>query len=787
MRALHRKLLRDLWGIRSQALAIALVIASGVTVSVMYVSTFRSLRLTQATYYQRYRFADVFASLVRAPRSLVERIGAIPGVAAVDARVVADVTLDVPGMSEPATGRLISTPAGGSPPLDRLYLRSGRWLAAGRPDEVLVSEGFALAHGLVPGDHLAALLHGRRRRLEVVGVALSPEFVYAIRPGEVLPDDARFGVLWMERRALANAFDMEGAFNEVAVAVGPGASVPEVIDRLDRLLDRYGGRGAIPRALQTSHWYLESEIQGLEVMGTAMPAVFLAVAAFLLDVVMARIVAVQREQIAALKALGYTDREIGLHYVGWGLVVAGVGIAVGVGAGSWLGAGMIRIYNDYFRFPVLTYRLDPAVLVGTVGVALVAAVAGVATAVRRAVRLPPAEAMRPEPPAVYRRGLLETSWLGRLLSAPGRMVLRNLLRRPARALAAIAGIACAGAMMVATLFFYDAFDEVVDVTFRVAQRQDVTVSFVEPVSGEALHEVERLPGVLSAEPLRSVAVRLRHGHRSRQIGLLGLPAAPRLNRVVSRDLRPVKLPPDGLVLSDKLARILGVGAGDVVSVEVLEGERPVRRVRVARVIEEYLGTNAYMEIDALHRMLREGPTLSGAFLAVDAARSDVLYRRLKRLPKVAGVDIKRAAVASFRDTLDETMGLFVAFSVGFAGVIAFGVIYNAARVSLSERSREMASLRVLGFTRGEVATLLLGELAALTVAALPLGMALGRGLAALLVHAYDTELYRFPLIVLPRTYAVAVATVLAAAAVSGAVVRRRLARLDLVAVLKTRE
>jgi putative ABC transport system permease protein len=787
VKALHRKLLRDLWGIKSQALAIGAVIAVGVMVFTMYLSTFRSLRLTQETYYERNRFAEVFAGLKRAPRSLLPRVEAIPGVGRADARVVAQVTLDVPEVEEPATGMLISVPVPDRATLNDVVLTGGRYLEPGRAGEVLVSEGFALANDLEPGDSVAAILNGRRQELEIVGIALSPEYVYAIRAGDLFPDDRRFGIFWMEERALANAFDMEGAFNDLALTLERGASEPEVIARLDRLLERYGGLGAVPRRLQTSHWYLESELVGLQTVGMIVPVIFLVVAAFLLNVVLGRIVAVQREQIAALKALGYSDREVGFHYVAWGLVIAGAGMTAGVGCGAWLGHFMVRMYNDYFRFPVLRYRLDPEIALGVVAVALAAAVVGAFFAVRRAVRLPPAEAMRPEPPAVYRRSWIDLPAMQRLLPPAARMVLRNLQRRPARAAASVVGIAFSAAMLVSTTFFFDAFDEMIAVAFGIAQRQDMTVSFVEPVSASALHEIERLPGVLDAEPMRSVPARLRHGPRSRQVGILGLVAEPRLNRLIDSTQRPVRLPEGGLVLSDKLARTLGAATGDTLVVEVLEGERPIRRVPVVRVVEEYLGSNAYMEIGSLRRMMGEGGSLSGAFLSVDEARSDELYRRLKRTPKVAGVNLQREALRTFQKTIDETMGVFLFFNVLFAGVIAFGVVYNAARVSLSERSRELASLRVLGFHKREIAAILLGELALLTFAALPLGLLLGYGLADLIVRLYDTELYRFPLVILPRTYALACLTVLAAATLSGLVVRRRLGRLDLVAVLKTRE
>ncbi|MCB1056749.1 MAG: ABC transporter permease [Acidobacteria bacterium] len=787
MRALERKLLRDLWQMKGQALAISLVIAAGVAMFLLSFSTFDSLSLTQQTYYERQRFADVFASLKRAPRWLEEEIAAIPGVARVETRVVRDVTLDVPDLAEPAVGRLISVPEYRRPALNDVFLRSGRYLNPGRPDEVLVNEPFASAHGMGPGDSVAAVINGRRRQLEIVGTVLSPEYVYGVRPGELMPDDERFGVFWMDRKALASAFDMEGGFNDLALSLMPGASEDEVIDRLDRLLEPYGGLGAIPRALQVSNWYLNNELKGLRGSAIVVPIIFLGVAAFLLNVVLSRLVSVQREQIAALKALGYSNRAVGFHFSQWSFAVCLVGGILGGAAGGWLGHALTELYTQYFRFPILEYRLSPWIVLGALAISLAAAVVGALASVRRAVQLPPAEAMRPEPPAAFRQTLFERLGVGRLLSPAGRMIVRNLERQPVRSLLSVVGIAFAAAIMVVGSFSLDALEVVVDLQFNAAQRQDVTLTFAQPVSAEALYDVRSLPSVLSAEPLRSVPVRLRAGHRSRQTAITGLPAEGSLDRVVDLHGRPVRLPAEGLVLSQKLASLLAVGVGDSLGLEVLEGRRQKLSVPVAATVDEFLGTSAYMSLDALHRLLGEGGALSGAALAVDEAGADTLYHRLKLTPVVAGVALKSAAIENFRKTIAENIGLMTTFNLLFSCIIAFGVIYNGARISLSERGRDLASLRVMGFTRQEISLILLGELAVLTAVATPLGLVLGRLLAGLTAAIYDNELFRLPVVVASRTYALAALTVLAASLLSGLVVRRRLDHLDLVAVLKTRE
>ncbi|MPY86849.1 MAG: FtsX-like permease family protein [Luteitalea sp.] len=785
--ALNRKLLRDLVAMKGQATAIALVIAAGMTMFVTFLSNFDSLRRTQQAYYERQRFADVFASLKRAPEQLAARIAAIPGVAQVETRVVANVVLDVPGVDEPASGRLVAVPASQRPALNDLHMRAGTWVSASRPDEVIASGAFCDANGFRVGDQVSAIINGRKRRLTIAGIALSPEYVYSIRPGEIIPDARRFGVFWMERRALASAFDMEGGFNDVALKLDRGALIDDVIAQLDRLLTPYGGIGAIPRARQFSNWTLNSELAQLESQGFVIPLLFLFVAAFVLNVALTRALALQRPQLAALKALGYTNLQLGWHYLKWALAIALAGALLGIIAGAWLGSGLAQLYTQYFAFPILLYGISFNVILGALAIALGAAAAGAFSAVRRSVRIPPAEAMRPEPPARYRQSVIETPWLRRHVPTGMRMVLRNIERQPVRAAASVIGIAFAGGILQIGVGMADAMQELILMQFSVAERQHVTLNFVEPASSDAIYAISRLPGVISVEPQRSVPARLRATYRYRDLAISGLPAAAQLKRIVNSRGRAVTPPSEGLVLSSVLAEILDVTPGDDVTVEVFEGNRPVRQIRVAGVVDDTLGMFAYMEIEALHRLMREGATLSGAALLIDPARERELSARLKELPAVAGVASKRVVVENFRETLAENMNIQITLNVLFAGIIAFGVVYNAARVSLSERSRELASLRVLGFTRAEISLILLGELAVLTLLALPVGAALGYGLLALIALSIEAELFRLPLRVTPQVMAWTALTIIIASFVSGLVVRRQLDRLDLVGVLKTRE
>ena len=787
VRALDRKLLRDLWQMKGQSAAIAAVVAAGVAMFVMYFSNFESLQDTRANYYESARFADVFAMLKRAPASLERRIAAIPGVEMVATRVVADVTLDVPGMSEPATGRLISLPERGQPLLNDVYLRRGRWVDPTRADEVLASEMFVDAHGFQPGDRVAAIINGRRRALTIVGVALSPEYVYAIRPGEMVPDKRQFGILWMGRRPLASAFNMEGGFNDVSLHLARGASATDVIRDLDRLIAPYGGLGAIPRSLQISEWTLDNELRQLQTFGFLIPLIFLGVAAFILNVALARALALQRQQIAALKALGYSNAELAWHYIKWALAIAGAGALMGVAIGAWLGSALTGIYNQFFRFPFLEYHLSATVAVASLAGSLVVGALGAQSAVRRAVRIPPAEAMRPEPPARYQQSILERPSRRFRPTLVTRMILRNLERQPVRTSVSVLGVAFAVAVLFVGLAFLDVMDVLIDQQFRVVMRQDATVSFVEPRSGRAAYEVERLPGVMDIELMRSVPARLRSGSRSRTLAITGLPPFPHLNRVVDRNGQALSLPPEGLVLSKMLGEILDVEPGDSLQVEVLEGNRPIRDVVVTALVDDSMGLQAYMQLDAVRRMMREGDVISAAAVTLDPLAVDDFYNTVKAVPAVAAVSLRRVMLRNFQETMAENMNVQIFFNVIFAGIIAFGVVYNSARVSLSERERELASLRVLGFTRAEISLILLGELSVVTVTALPFGALIGYALGELIMTLFNNEVYRLSFTVTAATIAWSFLIVIAAAFLSGLVVRRRLDRLDLVGVLKTRE
>ncbi len=787
MHPLDLKLLRDIGKMKGQMLAVGLVMACGLAMMIMARSLILSLETTRAAYYAENRFADVFADLKRAPNSLRQRLAEIPGVAAVETRVVGGLRLDLPGINEPADGTIISLPEDRPTQLNRLHLRSGRPPDPGAADEVVISEAFARTHGFTPGDHIDVLLRGARERLEIVGIALSPEYVFETRPGETLPDNKRFGVFWMNERDLATAYDLDGAFNNVLIDVAPGESTPAVLAAVDRLLEPYGGLVAYDRTDHASARQLDDEIGVLTGLSVAFPVVFLSIATFLTSAVLTRVIRMQREQIAQLKAFGYSSRDVGWHYLKFALAIVTIGVTAGGIIGVWLGTNVVRLYQKFFQFPELTFHPDLTAMGIAIVVSAGAAFLGVIGAVRQVVRLSPADAMRPEPPAEFKPSIVERLGLQNLFGPSMRMAFRNLERRPWSAFFTALGLALATGIPIVPGAMRDGINYLLDFQWDLAQRQDATVSLIEPTSAGASNEIAKLPGVLLAESFRSVPARIRNGNRSWRIGVEGFSPGSRLNRALDPTGKPLPIPPDGLLMSAKLAEILAVKPGETVSLEVQEGRRPREEVVVQGLITDFSGLRAYMDLDALHRLMQEGETVSGAHVAVDAAQWAEFYEAVKEAPRVAGLGIKAAVRDSFRTTTAESINLIQGIYFLFSIIVSFGVVYNSARIALSERGRDLATLRVVGFSNREVAGVLIGELAMLTLVALPVGLWIGGQLAALIVASASTESIRLPLILTPRTYATAVLIVLLSAGVSFAVVGRGIRKLDLLGVLKARD
>jgi len=784
---LDKKLLRDLWRMRTQALAIGLVVAVGVMLLVMMAGLVESLDETRRAYYERYRLADAFAPVVRAPERAIEELARIDGVSAVEGRITGGALIDIPDTELPVQARAVSLPDFGTPRLNDVYLASGRQIDHRRSDEILLLKSFAEAHGLEPGDTLAATMHGARRTFRIVGLAQSPEFLYTTAPGELVPDDARFGVIWMSRTAMEAAYDMDGAFNEALIDVGRDEDLPAVLAAADRILEAYGAIGAYGLEDQFSNRFITEEINGLRASSAGVPPIFLAVAAFLLNIVISRLLQAERQQIGLIKAFGYTDVEVTSHYFKLILVIAVGGAVLGCIFGLASGASMTGLYVQYYKFPFLVFEIEPASFIIAVTASVAAAALGGLFALRRIFALTPAVAMRPPTPPDYSGRQFFGDWIVRFLDQPTRMVMRRLIRHPGRSFGAIIGVAAGMALSAGMLSVMSGFDETVETTFGVIDRSDLSVSYIEPLSDRTLFSLQQMDGVIEVEGTRAVSVIFRNGVQSYRGGIFGLVPEARLYRALDAEGTSLPLRGSGIVLAPALADILDVDVGDTLTINVREGRRPQLEVPVTGIADTLLGSPAYMQLDALNAVLREPGRVSGAYLRVDDDRRDEIYAALDAMPVVAGISVKADARNSFQTMMDQGAGAMRFVMAIIAGLITFGIVYNTARIAYAESAHDLASLRVIGFSKGEAAFVLLGELGVIVLIALPLGALMGYGLSHAIAAGFSTDLYQIEAIFSPQSAGLAGVAVLVASIFSGWMVKRDSDRAELVTALKSRD
>jgi putative ABC transport system permease protein len=787
VRPLHKKLFRDLRDLKGPILTIGVVVACGVAAFVSLTGTHRALLDARAIYYSSQRMGDVFASAERVPSALAPRLTSLPGVSRVETRVSTHVRIPMQGLRTPAEGVAVSIPREGEATLGAIRLTRGRRPLPGHHDEVVVLEAFAKAHELQPGDALRVVIEGQERSLRVVGIATSPEWIYAVLPGSFAPDDARFAVLWIARDVLAAISGFEGAFNEVVLELQAHANQEEVIARVDALLDPYGAPGAHGLDRQVSHYFLQQELEQVEALATFAPVIFLAVAAFLLNVVLARIVSLQRGVIATLKAVGYGDLSIALHFLQLVLVIVTIGAILGLGLGAVMGRGLTSIYLDFFHLPHLAFRMPSDIAVISILTALVAGVFGGLGAMRRILAMTPAEAMQPPSPPTYRGGREMPAW-ARLIVAPSlRMVYRELLRQPVRSILSVVGVAVSVGLLVLGASITDSMNALLDDYLPSVQREDLTVGMRAGVPLEKLASFRAIEGVRRADGLRVLPVRFEVGARSRTVSIMGYPAGQELRPLRDLGGNVVPIPSSGVILTDILAERLGVAPGDHVRAITLEGERRELSITVAGTVREAMGMAGHMDLAALHRMLREPETIDQALLAIDPRREELVLGRVEEMPMVASAGSVKDTLREFSEQSGQSVTMFALVIALFGAAITIGVIYNNARITLNARQRDLASMRVLGFTQREIGAVLLGELVAQVVLALPLGLWIGRLMLDAMYSTVDPESFRMPARIESSSYATAAVVTVLAALAAGWIVRRRLDALDMIGVLKTRE
>jgi len=755
--ALDRKLARDLKAAAGMLLAITGIIAVGVTCYVGLGSAYHNLAESKRRYYAQCRMADFSIELKKAPLGELAPVAELPGVAEIRPRIQFFAAVDLQSVREPLNGLVLSLPDRPQPILNDVVVMRGSYFTDRRENEVLVSESFAASHRILPGQWVHLIMNNRRQELFVVGTAVSSEFVYMLGPGAITPDPKHFGVFYLKQSFAEDVFDFSGAANQVLgrLDASQRGNPREVLRRAETLLAPYGVFTTTPLEDQFSNRFLSQEIQGLWSFALITPTMFLAVAALVLNVLLTRLTQQQRTVIGTLKAVGYSDARLFWHLQKVGLSVGVLGGLSGCALGYWLADAMTRMYRLFFQFPAFENEFWPSTHFTGLGISVGCAVLGSLRGSRAVLRLRPAEAMRPAAPRQGGAVWLERAgWLWKSLSSGWRMVLRNTLRNRVRTLAGLFAAAMGASVLVNAWMMADAMTYFLDFQFRHLLRSDMDLTFKDERSEDAWLEAARLPGVDFAEPYLSVACTFRNGPHEKKGSITGLVRDARLTTPRDRQARRVRVPAAGLAMSRTLAEILRLKRGDRVTVEPVKGLRRTFQADICEIADSYFGLTVYADLEYLSRMVSEELALSGVHLALDGNPRQLatLYREVKRLPALQGVAARADIVAGIEETVLKHQWVVIDIMIGFAGIVFFGSIVNASLVSLAERQREVATLRVLGYEPWHIGSLLLRESMIVTVLGAVLGMPLGYLLTAATVWSYNSELFRVPIVTTTGTW-----------------------------------
>lgn len=786
MRALDRKLIRDLGRLWLPALAISMVLACGIMTLVSMQGTEATLTLTRADYYRDQAFAQIFAHAERIPAETGKAIAALPDLERVELRSTAAGRFHLGSVE--GTVQVVSLPPDGLPALNRPLLRAGLMPDPAHDGEIALAEGFAQANGLRMGDRLSLTILGRTAEYRVTGTVLSPEFIYAPRPGSMMPDDRRHGIVWITARELQALLGQPGVSNDLLATLRPGASAERAIAAIDRLLDLYGGTGAYGRDRQVSDVFLTNELAQLRTLAVWLPPVFLIVSAFLVNMVLDRLIRLERHHIGLLKAVGYGTGRIVAHYLTLAVAIGLPGLVLGWAAGWGLGVLLTDLYTEYFRFPRLAFRADAASF-GWSGLAATAAlVLGAARSVLSSARLPPALAMAPPAPPRFGRSLVDPLAQALGLGRLAMMVMRSVLRQPIRAGTTALGVAAAVAILVASFFTFDVIDVIMRDIFSRTNRQDVVLTLTGQAQPGALRQAAlHLPGVIEAEADRIYPVRLVHGAHDRLTSLRVHEGTSRLVHVLDAQGRPASPSPAGLMLPAALAEALDAGPGDLIQVELLAAPRESYQMIVGGLVRQSMGQEAHADAALMGRLMRRPPPATAVNLRLDPTRRPAFDAAISKAPGVLAATDLTELEAQFQAEVNDSLLVETLIFSAIGMLITLGVVYNAARIQLAERAHELATLRVLGYTRTEVASVLVGEQMVVVILALPFGLLGGYGLAAAMSRGFSSEIVTMPLVVDRSTLFAAAAIALGTALVTSVAVARGLARVDLVSALKSRE
>jgi len=767
-RKIHLLVIRDIMARRFQFGALAIIIVLGIAIFVSMTVAFNNAERSYDRTYEATHFADFSVEVKAAPESVIDEVGALPNVEAVEGRVVVDTGLQV-DEDRLVQARLIGVPADRRPAVNDVIVESGRYFEAGERAVVLPLDKFADFHDYASGDTLQVYTPQGLRPLIIVGTVSSPEYLLmAESKQDLLPSPRRFGVFFVPNAYLQELFGMQGQVNEANVLVESQGQREDTIAAVTGLLEPYGVQQAVRQEDQPSKAATELDLEGGRDFAILLPALVLVIAAFAIYIAMSRLVRAQRTLIGLFRGIGYGRGSIVVHYLLFAVVIGVVGGSVGVAVGYGLGYLLTGLYADALAIPLIAHEFQAMPIVISVIVSLGVALVAAAAPAWAASRMLPAPAMRPSPEVPLAKGSVpfieRVFGLGRRPPLLARLTVRNIWRSPMRSLYTVGAIALAVVLLVVGLSSFDSMDFIMDYQFEKTDRWDVAATFWSPQDDETLAEINDLEGVRRAERVYLTPAEIRVDSKRTNVELLAVQEDTRLHGF---DLSGGKTADEalgggGIILTKGVADKLDVGVGDRVDITTEAGSASVA---VSGVSKEFTGGLAYLSLAT-----KDDLGLPGGFNAVwldttsPSASADA-QAALYGLPAIQGVQIKE----EIRNDWNEMMSLYNVMTgviVAFCMVMAGAIVFNTMTVNVLERERETATMRTLGAGRASVGLMLVAEGLIFSLLAILPGLALGTVAASYLIHTWSSEFFTMWFHMYPTTYMMIVAVIIVAALVS---------------------
>lgn len=721
---------------------LSLVTAVGIASLVMSRSGYLSLQQSKEESYRKLNFADLSIPLVRIPRSAMTILENHPNIQLAECRVSDNGQVLIPKENQVIHARFHSLERSNKS-INATKLMEGQFPRLQALNDALVSDAFAQAWKISPGEQVHVLLRGRKLRLRIAGIVRSPEYVYQAGSATSIPEDRLFSVWWLHPQLLSNLSQMQSSCNEVLLILKNPNTEKDFENFLEQKLKPFGYTFFVPRKRQISNYFIESELQQLRGMAIFIPLIFLSITLFLLNITMARVILTQRESLGTLCAFGFTRVALIVQTVVFGVLCLVPGLLLGLLAGHWLSKEIFRIYLLFYRFPEAHFQFDIQSTILSALLCLATGVAGSIFALGHLLRKTPAEILHPRPPEQTRRLPFENSRFFQKLDLGTRMSLRNLMRRPFQTLVTTAGLSISLALLLFAQFQRTAITRLIEQQFEETQKQTHTINLTRSLPHSVLPSLRHhLPsGLLEGHTQLPVVLQFKGATRELELVLTHQEQILRSEKLPEQNLRSTT----GVKISKSLADALDIKQGDRIKITTREVFPQQIMLQVTDFNENLMGYTAQMTRNDFQELTKQ-TTYFNLILYRGTTRTELNSEDLiSRFPQISSVLSKSFAKKTFAKTVSENIGTFQFYMIIFSLIIALGVLYNNSRIQFAERLAELSLLRAVGFSVREISSLFWKDYLILVFISIAPGLWLGRILVRWIIRSMETEMFRIPI------------------------------------------